>query len=238
MAHSEAVATLPDATAVQCGDGPDPARDGVPIRMIVLDDSEFDRTRVARLVKAVGGPVEATFVASLADFEAAITGNQFDIAIVDYNLPEGTGLDAVRALRGQEATAETPTIMIAGEGRPDVAVSAIKGGCDDYITKDRLTPDLLRAAISNALATGKSAGTDAARQALVQEVMRAIDDIGVARLRPLSMRMLRHTRQLRRSALEPKDLLVLAAISESCNELHDFCEAFGRNVAERAGLPH
>lgn len=59
---------------------------------------------------------------------------QYELVIVDYNMPFLGGLDVIRAL----ATAgnPVPVIMVTGEGNETVAVEAIKLGAADYVVKD------------------------------------------------------------------------------------------------------
>ena len=56
-----------------------------------------------------------------------------DAVLVDYNLPDGTGLELIRQLRG--ADADLRIVMTTSHGGVQVAVDAMKAGADDYLTK-------------------------------------------------------------------------------------------------------
>lgn len=58
---------------------------------------------------------------------------QPDIIFVDHNLPDGTGLDIIRHVRSQDRW--TKIVMITAHGGVDLAVTAMKSGADDYLTK-------------------------------------------------------------------------------------------------------
>ena len=59
---------------------------------------------------------------------------EYDIVLVDYEMPVCGGLDVIRTLSSQKAL--TPMIMVTGNGNERIAVQAIKLGAADYIVKD------------------------------------------------------------------------------------------------------
>jgi diguanylate cyclase (GGDEF)-like protein/PAS domain S-box-containing protein len=59
---------------------------------------------------------------------------EYDVVLVDYEMPVCGGLDVIRTLSSQKA--RTPTIMVTGNGNERIAVQAIKLGAADYIVKD------------------------------------------------------------------------------------------------------
>ncbi|MCA9731632.1 MAG: PAS domain S-box protein [Deferribacteres bacterium] len=58
----------------------------------------------------------------------------FEIVLLDYNLPEMTGLDWLESVRS--IIKDTPILLITGAGNEKVAVAAMKQGVYDYIIKD------------------------------------------------------------------------------------------------------
>ncbi len=65
---------------------------------------------------------------------AMVDAGEYDILLVDYEMPVCGGLDVIRTLSSQKAL--PPTIMVTGNGNEKVAVQAIKLGAADYIVKD------------------------------------------------------------------------------------------------------
>ncbi len=63
-----------------------------------------------------------------------LDAEQYDLLLLDYNMPFMGGIDVIRALTAKNAL--PPTIMVTGEGNEMVAVDALKLGAADYIVKD------------------------------------------------------------------------------------------------------
>ena len=78
----------------------------------------------------------------------ALAGGAIDLIISDYRMPGLTGLEFLALLR-QEGH-DTPLIMLTGYGSIEHAVSAIKAGAIDYITKP-VRPEQLELAVNQAL---------------------------------------------------------------------------------------
>ena len=56
-----------------------------------------------------------------------------DLAVVDYRLPDGTGLELLEQLRAVDD--ELPVIMLTAHGSIDLAVRAVKQGAEQFLTK-------------------------------------------------------------------------------------------------------
>ncbi len=81
-----------------------------------------------------------------------------DCVLVDYKLPDMTGLEFISRLRSDEATnsaSATAVVMLTNLADEQVAVNAMRAGAQDYLVKDRMTPEGLGAAVQRA--TGKIA---------------------------------------------------------------------------------
>ena len=133
-------------TTILPGTGP-----RAPVRALVLDDSDFDRTRVARLLQKVCGTVTIRDASDIGDFRAALDEADFDLILIDYLLVGETGLTAVELLADHPRQAGSTAIMVAGEGNLDVALRAMRGGCTDYIPKSELSVEGLRDILAQAL---------------------------------------------------------------------------------------
>lgn len=142
------------------------------IRTLLLDDSSFDRARIKRMSGRTDLEVELTEVGDIAGMRAAVDHEQFDLILIDYRLPEGTGLDVLAYLQASPLNSDAAMIMITGEGDMQTAVTAMRRGCHDYLTKDAMTPVQLRTAVKGALQAAQTDRAQALRTAQQTEVIR------------------------------------------------------------------
>ncbi len=75
---------------------------------------------------------------------------QPDLILLDYLLPDFTGLEFIEELKAQFDRVP-PIIMLTGQGNETVAVEAMKSGVKDYLIKGNLTAEILIAAVKNVL---------------------------------------------------------------------------------------
>ncbi|MDX1442763.1 MAG: response regulator transcription factor [Gammaproteobacteria bacterium] len=71
---------------------------------------------------------------TLQDFQDAIARESFDAFLLDWLLPDGTGLDALKWLR-QERKDDTPVIFVTQMDEEAQIVEALGEGADDYMIK-------------------------------------------------------------------------------------------------------
>ncbi len=65
---------------------------------------------------------------------AMLDASNYDLLLLDYNMPFLGGIEVIRALTAKNTL--PPTIMVTGEGNEMVAVAALKLGAADYVVKD------------------------------------------------------------------------------------------------------
>jgi YesN/AraC family two-component response regulator len=59
--------------------------------------------------------------------------NRFDLALIDYDLPDGDGFEVLERIR--EMQPAMPVIMMTGFSRKDLVIRALRAGVTDYIEK-------------------------------------------------------------------------------------------------------
>ncbi|GMV21405.1 MAG: sigma-54-dependent Fis family transcriptional regulator [Acidimicrobiia bacterium] len=99
-------------------------------RVLVVDDEALIRWSLAERLRAEGHDVvEAGSVAEALDRAE----HGVDLALLDYSLPDGDGLDILRRLR--ESDPDTLCMMLTAHKGIDTVVESVKGGAFDYATK-------------------------------------------------------------------------------------------------------
>ena len=79
---------------------------------------------------------------SLSAARDALKNREFDLMLLDVNLPDGSGLDFVRKLR-QEGKTGLPVILLTANDTELDIVAGLESGADDYVTKPFDTRELL-----------------------------------------------------------------------------------------------
>jgi len=61
--------------------------------------------------------------------------NKIDLVLLDWNIPELSGIDFLRKARGMDKYRNTPIVMVSSETSKINIVEAVKAGATAYITK-------------------------------------------------------------------------------------------------------
>ena len=69
-----------------------------------------------------------------------LKGDRFDVILMDWNMPNMLGIDAVKAIREKGNT--TPILMVTTEGEKSNVVKAIQAGANNYLVKPFNAEDL------------------------------------------------------------------------------------------------
>lgn len=109
------------------------------MRILVVEDAPHVRQFLAAGLQAEGHEVDPA--ADLAEARAILGRHSVDFVIVDRMLPDGDGLDLVRALR--RGGSAVPTICLTGRDRVDERIEGLRSGVDDYLVKPFSFEELL-----------------------------------------------------------------------------------------------
>jgi two-component system chemotaxis response regulator CheY len=120
------------------------------MKVLVVDDFETMRKIIKNVLKQIN--IEDVLEAENGKQALAILkNNNADLIISDWIMPEMTGIEFLKACKGDETIRKIPFIMVTAEAQKDNIMEAIKSGVDNYIVKP-FTPDKLREAIDKAKA--------------------------------------------------------------------------------------
>jgi two-component system, response regulator RegA len=99
--------------------------------VLFVDDDEAFGQRMSRALQARGYSV--THALNAAEATRLASQESPELAVVDLRLPDGHGLDVVRALHAIDET--TRIIVLTGYGAIATAVESLRLGASDYLTK-------------------------------------------------------------------------------------------------------
>jgi len=57
------------------------------------------------------------------------------VVVMDMNMPQMNGLEAIEAMKSDPELAEIPTVMLSTSDNPELAKKALEAGADEFITK-------------------------------------------------------------------------------------------------------
>ena len=115
--------------------------EGADNSLLIVDDDKPFLTRLAKAMEARGYQVRTAD--SLETGKAAIKQSAPAFAVVDMRLDDGSGLEVIRML--QETRPDCRALVLTGYGNIATAVTAVKLGAVDYLSKPADAEDILAA---------------------------------------------------------------------------------------------
>jgi len=104
---------------------------------LVVDDSEFARRNMEKLLVALGGRA-AGFASNGREAVAEYRRLRPDLVLMDITMPEMEGIEAVREIMGEDGTARI--VMMSSAGYQEMIKRALASGARHFLTKP-VAPD-------------------------------------------------------------------------------------------------
>lgn len=104
------------------------------MRALVIDDSKAMRSIIGRIVRSLGFDVTEAGHGKEALQRLAESG-VFDVALVDWNMPEMNGIEFVCAVRANPAYARMRLMIVTTESEIENVMKAMEAGADEYVMK-------------------------------------------------------------------------------------------------------
>lgn len=169
----------------------------MPLRALLIEDDTLQASVTARLLASAG--FEVTTATNGADALNHLTDNEFDLCVVDLNLPDITGNSLIQMLRTGPHGITTKIIAVTASNDQVDMEMAFHGGADDVYPK----------AIGAAVLAAKFAST-AAKFLAERRVAH--------RLENLETRMVAHVDEMEACSVDKDEKI--AALAESLSGIH------------------
>lgn len=102
-------------------------------RILLVDDQAQNRDMLGRRLERRGYDVVLRETA--VGIEDAISELHIELVLLDWMMPERSGLDALRGIRQRFDAEHVPVIVVTALDDGDIVSKALEGGANDYITK-------------------------------------------------------------------------------------------------------
>ncbi|MCJ2187007.1 response regulator [Novosphingobium beihaiensis] len=131
-----------------------------PPAILVVDDVEGNRAVVCRRLEQAGYTLFQAETGPQA--LQCLRSQKIDLVLLDYMMPNMSGIDVLKVLREDWKMDALPVIMLTARAEAQAQVEALEAGADDYVTKP-IDFEVLRARIESHLVKHKT--SDLLRQA-------------------------------------------------------------------------
>ncbi len=100
---------------------------------VLLVEDNFDQALMVQDFLRLEGRYDVEWARDIKQTWSLLNSKYFDVILMDYRLPDGNGIDFLKAYF--QLAYQTPVIMVTGEGDEQIAVKTIQLGALDYIVK-------------------------------------------------------------------------------------------------------
>ena len=213
------------------------------LKILVLDDDEFDRRQVQRLSSKMAFPTEVDEAADLVALQDMLDAKVYDAILIDYRLSSGNGLDALDIIAAHKENGTAAQIMVAGDPTYELAVQAMKQGCDEFLGKEKLDAVSMQKSVLGAILTSTkkaSANLNVELQDLATSIANGVSEACLTNMKPLLFGLLNKTAVLKENdaSLSEQSSGAVTIIEQSCRVLAEFLEdieARSKQVTNNAG---
>ncbi len=101
-------------------------------RILVVDDDTAQAEMMREFLR-LSGFKQIDRASDIHGFWQILSQHDYDIILLDYRLPDGTGLDVLDQMARRKR--QIPVIMVTGQGNERIAAQAILRGASDYLLK-------------------------------------------------------------------------------------------------------
>lgn len=114
---------------------------GKSFSILLVEDNAGDVVLLRELLNLSGIDFSLTHVSTLKETLLLCVENNFDVILLDLGLTDSTGLETLKKI--QVFNVKSPVVVMTGLDDEDIALESLRQGAQDYLVKNKLTPDNL-----------------------------------------------------------------------------------------------
>ena len=107
------------------------------LHVLLIEDSENDAELLLEQLREAGYETLSERVQTAKELNAALPRHTWDVILSDYFIPQFSGPEALKLVRGKNP--DVPFIVISGVCGEETAVEMMKAGASDYLVKSNLS---------------------------------------------------------------------------------------------------
>lgn len=119
------------------------------LSLLLVEDDRADALLVEELIADSGLRADVRWAESMAHAERELVRSRPDCLLLDMNLPDASGLEALNRVSQHDPT--LPIVVLTGLTDEHFGISAVGCGAQDYLVKGRVQPDMLQRALLYAI---------------------------------------------------------------------------------------
>jgi signal transduction histidine kinase len=123
--------------------------DQAPLHILLIEDDPGDALLTKTLVRRAGLNTLWSVAGRLSDVDFGLLDSWADCVLVDLDLPDCDGLEAVGTI--QRRAPRLPVVVVSGNHDRDLALRAVHAGAQDYLIKGRVDADQLAKTVRYAI---------------------------------------------------------------------------------------
>ncbi|MBD2200086.1 MULTISPECIES: PAS domain S-box protein [Calothrix] len=122
------------------------------LTILVIDDCTVERVKLRRLLQE-----DSRYIYQIVEFNRAQEAMQWcqqeipDIVLLDFSLPDANGFEFLQQFKEIPNNTQSTVIILTEQENETIAIRAMKNGAQDYLLKDKLTPEILYSKIDYAV---------------------------------------------------------------------------------------
>lgn len=109
--------------------------------ILIVDDEASIRDMISAAISLAG--YQYLEASTTLDAHSIVVNQKPDLILLDWMLPQGSGIDFCRRLKQDELTSAIPIILLTAKDNEDNKIQGLDAGADDYITKPFSPRELL-----------------------------------------------------------------------------------------------
>lgn len=141
------------------------------MHVAIIEDDPHNLDILTRVVSKLGDVRVSGHVCAMTAL-AELAGENVDLAIIDFSMPNMDGLTFLRNFRADARRLSVPVIMITADQNEHLRIKAVEAGVTDFLTKPTI-PSELRARVTNLLALRQAQNSCAERARTLEEEVSA-----------------------------------------------------------------